>query len=135
MKESLISILGNLDGIRLVDAEDAEIDKEDGGVFPASVSLNFSPDSLGFHAMEFIVWALGDMERAGANIRHHLRSPPPWLNKPGESMSLEVYIYPRSEGLSEEEALAEVAGEVEDMAAFISQVHEEYWPLCAPAHE
>lgn len=132
MDKSLKSILSSFDGIKSVEFEGAAIDKDDGGVFPASITMQFTPDETGFHAMEFIVWALGDMSRAGANVRHHLRSPPPWLNRPGNALRLDIYLYPRSDDISDKKALAETAREVKEMAEFTSQVHQEYWSLCSP---
>ena len=53
-------------GIRSVDVQEATIDEEAGGVFPTAISLTIHPDTLGFYTLEFMVWALADMRRAGA---------------------------------------------------------------------
>lgn len=125
-------VFSEFDGIADVEIEYAEIDVEEGGVIPTSISLSFHPTTCGFHALEFLVWALGDMRRAGVNVHHYLRSPPPWLNQPGNSLRFLAYLNPRSTEISDSDALAEVEGEVEKMADFLTQVRSEYWSLCFP---
>ena len=60
------------------------------------------------------------MRRAGVNVHHYLRSPPPWLNQPGIRF-VSAYLNPRSTEISDSDALAEVEGEVEKMADFLTQ--------------
>jgi len=132
MSKSLKSLFETFEGIEEVTVEKAEIDKEDGGILPAAVSLKFTPDKIGFHALEFIVWGLGDIRKAGAEIRYYVRSPPPWLNTPGSSFSLDVYVHPRSPNLSKSKAIKETAHEIKEMTSFFAEVHTEFWPLCSP---
>ena len=119
-------------GIRGVDAQEAAIDEQEGGVYPATLSITFHPNTLGFHTLEFLVWALADMRKAGAQVHHMLHAPPPWLSAPGQSLALQVYVNPQSDKVPEPEMLQEVAAGLEKMAAFFEDVYEQFWPLCAP---
>lgn len=130
--EHVAKLIRGFEGVVAVTAEAPEIDREDGGVFPATVSIAISADAFGIHILEFIAWALGDMRRAGANVHFILRSPPPWLNTPGRSMRLDVYVNPRTQDLADAEALAQVNAEVEEMTKFLDWAYKEHWPACRP---
>jgi hypothetical protein len=132
MYSSLKSLLAKFDGIEEVSIEEAE--PGEAGILPAAVSLRFSPSNVGFHALEFLVWAIGDMRRGGANIRDYLRSPPPWLNEPGRSLVLDVYIYQRSKDASESKALEETTREIGQMTEFLSFAYKEHWSECCPTN-
>jgi hypothetical protein len=130
MYVSLYSLLAQYAGVEVISIEEATIEED--GLLPAVITLAFTPNDVGFHALEFMVWALGDMRRGGANIRYYLQSPPPWLNTPGRSLTLEVCVYQRSEAVSDDEALEETTQEIAQMTEHLSYALKEHWPECLP---
>ncbi len=133
--QAITDVLLSFEGIDEVEVEDAEPDPDDGTIIPAAVSFGLSPDALGVHILEFIAWAVGDMESAGASVHLHLDSQPPWLNEPGRTLAVSIYVNPRSDDCSVAVGLREIAEEIDEMAAFLKETYEEYWPACRPRLE
>lgn len=129
---SIKALLMSFDGIDEAELEDAEPDESGDGILPAAISVGLTPDATGFHMLEFLAWAVSDMESAGASVHLHLESPPPWLNEPGRSLVASIYVNPRTDECSLEQALDEVRDEIDEMTAFLQETYEEYWPQCRP---
>jgi translation elongation factor EF-1beta len=125
-------LLEGFEGIEEVAVEEAELDPADGSIVPAAISLGITTDALGVHMLEFIAWAVSDMESAGASVHLHLDSQPPWLNDPGHSLVVSIYVNPRSDDCSVAEGMEEIQEEIEEMAAFFKETYNEYWPACRP---
>ncbi len=130
--QAITDVLLSFEGIDEVEVEDAEPDPDDGSIIPAAVSFGLSPDALGVHILEFIAWAVSDMESAGASVHLHLESQPPWLNEPGRTLAVSIYVNPRSDDCSVAVGLREIDEEIDEMAAFLKETYEEYWPACRP---
>ncbi len=129
---SIKDVLMTFEGVDEAELEDAEPDEDGESIIPAAISVGLRPDATGFHMLEFLAWAVSDMESAGASVHLHLESPPPWLNQPGRSLVASIYVNPRSDECSLDQALQEVQEEIDDMTAFLSETYEEYWPQCRP---
>lgn len=130
MSNSLADTIANFDGVESVEIDSCEIDEDDGGVFPAAISVRFTPSTAGFHALEFITWAFGDIRNAGANVNYYVRSPPPWLNTPGRALSFVAYINPRSNNVIESAQIVEIEQELESITSFLVASHNNYWDVC-----
>ena len=129
---SITSLFSKFEGVDEVELEEAEIDEDDQSVIPAAISVGLSPDATGFHMLEFIAWAVSDMEGAGASVHLHVEAPPPWLNEPGKCLVVSIYVNPRSDDCSAEQALQEITEEIADMANFFQEMYEDHWPACRP---
>lgn len=128
----IAELLLGFEGIEEAALEAAEPDREAGGILPAAISIGVTPDALGLHMLEFLAWAVGDMEEAGAAVHLHLEAPPPWENEPGRSLVASILVSARNEEASEKEALEEIRVEITEMTAFLRDMYESYWPMCRP---
>jgi hypothetical protein len=130
--QAITQVLLSFEGIDEVEVEEAEPDPNDGTIIPAAVSFGLTPNAYGVHILEFIAWAVSDMESAGASVHLHLESQPPWLNEPGRSLAVSIYVNPRSDECSVAVGLREIEEEMSEMAAFLQDTYQEYWPACRP---
>jgi len=90
---------------------------------PGWVKFGIEKSELGWRLLEFLGWLTSDMIRAGEKLEFFPNAPPPYLNEPGECLSLVIEIHPQ-DGDENIRFLK--------VAEFINDCREKYWEECKP---
>jgi len=94
-------------------------DPEGGG--PGWVKFRLEKSELGWRTLEFLAWIMTDMRRAGERLNFLPTAPPPYLNEPGDCLSLVLEVYPED---------GDEAERFQKVAEFIQWSRTEHWEEC-----
>ena len=83
------------------------------------VKFGLPKSENGWRALEFLAWAVDDLQNSGYRIRFVPTSPPPYLNSPGECLAFVIEVDLLAEGKTALQA-----------SNFLQSWVNKYWSKC-----